>query len=84
MTLELIITIFSFVGLLLGGYVKIQLDIQKNHDKIDHTREILEMQIINLIKASSEREDRFIESMNKLEKTIDELRKSVNEIQKTK
>ena len=84
MTIELLITIFSFVGLLLGGYVKIQLDIQKNHDKIDHTREILEVQIINVIKASSEREDRFINSMDKLEKTIDELRKSVNEIQKTK
>lgn len=84
MTIELLITICSFAGLLLGGYVKVQLDIQKNHDKIEHTKELLEMQIINVIKASTEREDRFITSMDKLEKTIDELRKSVNEIQKTK
>jgi len=84
MTIELIITIFSFIGVLTGTYVKIQLDIQKNQDKIEHTKEILEMQIINLVKSSAEREDRFITSMDKLEKTIDELRKSVNEIQKTK
>jgi hypothetical protein len=47
MTIELLITICSFAGVLIGGYVKIQLDIQKNTDKIAHNKELLEMQLLN-------------------------------------
>jgi hypothetical protein len=81
MTIELLITICSFAGVLIGGYVKIQLDIQKNTDKIAHNKELLEMQMLNMANRSAEREDRFISSIDKLERSIEDLRKSIQEIQ---
>ncbi len=81
MTIELIITILTFLSMGVGGYVKFQLDLQKNSDKTDHIKDMLELKIDNLSQRSAEREDRFITSIDKLESAIEDLRKSINNIQ---
>ena len=81
MTIELIITILSFLSMGVGIYIKMQLDIQKNADEIKHNRDMMELKYENLNQRSMEREDRFIASMDKLENAIEDLRKSINNIQ---
>lgn len=81
MTIELIITILSFLSMGVGVYIKMQLDIQKNSDEIKHNRDMMELKYENLNQRSIEREDRFITSMDKLETAIEDLRKSINNIQ---
>jgi len=81
MTIELIITILSFLSMGVGLYIKMQLDIQKNSDEIKHNRDMMELKYDNLNQRSIEREDRFITSMDKLEIAIEDLRKSINNIQ---
>jgi esterase/lipase len=81
MTIELIITILTFLSAGVGVYIKMQLDLQKNTDKIEHMKDMLELKIDNLSQRSAEREDRFITSIDKLETAIEDLRKSINNIQ---